>query len=276
MKKTLLVTAILALTLAATACSKKDEAPATTAAPATTEATTEATTAATTEAATEEEVEEDYMSGIVTKIDGDILTVKSDDDQAEKNYDISKAEVTKEFDITEGDWIEISFASGTTEDPVPAITASVLESVIGENSDPSAEGKITDATMNTITLDVDGTEYSLGTANAYIVAKDGITVDKNATVTYIGDLDDEPMAVKVVMEDSYGTPEAEINAFIGDVAQIGEEGNSIVLESGTGDFFTFISDDIDFSQYKEGQTVQVNYSGKITDKEIKADKVIAK
>lgn len=273
MKKTLLVTAILALAIGATACSKKADTETTAA---TTEATTEAVTEATTEETTEEEVEEDYMSGIITAVDGDILTVKNDDDSTEKKYDISKAEVNNEFPLSVGDWLDITFPAETTEDPVPVIAVEVLESVIAQTTDPSVEGKVVDATMNTITIEVDGEKYSLGRANAYVVAKDGITVDKNATVTYLGDLDDEPMALKIVMEDSYDTPEAEINAFIGDVVQIGEEGDNIVLESANGDFFTFVSSDIDFSAYEEGQTVEVQYNGSTGAKEIEAVKVTVK
>lgn len=274
MKKTLLITAILAMAIGATACSKKADTP-TTAAP-TTEAATEATTEAATEETTEEEIEEDYVSGIITAIDGDILTVKNDDDQTEKKYDISKAEITQEFPLSEGDWLEISFQAETTEDPIPAFTVEVSESVIGQNTDPSVEGKVADATMNTITLEVDGEQYSMTRSNAYVVAKDGITVDKNATVTFLGDLDDEPMALKIVMEDSYNTPEAEINAFIGTVAQIGEEGDNIVLESDNGDFFTFVSDDIDFTEYEEGQNLQIQYEGSVGAKEITAVKITKK
>lgn len=272
-KRIWITTALLTMAVSATACSKKADT-ATTAATTVAETTAaETTVEETTEA---EEVEEDYMSGLITKIDGDILTVKNDDDETEKNYDISKAEVTKEFDLSEGDWLEITFPAETTEDPVPAIAVEVLESVIGANTDPSATGKVVDATMNNLTLEVDGQQYNVATSNAYIVAKDGITVDKEATVTYIGDLDDEPMAVKVVMEDSVGTPEAEINAFIGDVAQIGDEGKDIVLESGFGDFFTFVSDDIDFTDYEEGQTLQIEYTGTITAKEIPVVKITKK
>lgn len=268
MKKKLLATAILALAIGATACSSKkaEETTAATAAETTTEvAATEAETTA--EA---EEVEEDYMSGLITGIEDSVLTIKNDEDETEKKYDISNAELTQEFPLSEGDWVDVTFPAETTEDPVPVIALEVLESVIGANTDPSAEGKVVDATMNTITIEVEGENYTLDTANAYVVAKDGITVDKNATVTYIGDLDDEAMAVKVVMEDSYNTPEAEKFAFIGEVVQIGEEESNIVLQSGVGDFYTFVSDSIDFSQYQVGDTLQIEYTGTVTAKEIPA------
>lgn len=134
MKKTLLLVTIAALSISAAACSKKEET-----APTTAEISSEAVTEATTEAETEteEEVEEDYVSGLITKIDGNTITVKNDSDETEKNYDISNAEVNKEFPLSEGDWVDITFPAGSTEDPVPVMIFDVMESVIGQNTDPS-------------------------------------------------------------------------------------------------------------------------------------------
>lgn len=272
MKKTTLALAMLAIMLGTAACSSAGKDSATTAAPST-EASTEAVTE--TESQEEEEtedVEEDSITGEITAIDGDILTVRSDDDDSEKKYDLSKAEITQEFPFAEGDLVDIIFPYETAEDPVPVIALEVLESVIGQNADPSATGKVTEVTDTTLTLELEEEEsYTLSIANAYIVAKDGIKTDSEATVTYIGDLDDDAMATKVVMEDSYDTAEAERNAFIGKVAQ--NEEDNIVLESADGDFYTFVSDDIDFSAYGVGDTLQIFYTGTITDKEILADEV---
>lgn len=274
MKKKLLITTMLVLALSATACSKKAEE--TTAAPETT--TTEAVTteAATEESTEEEEVEEDYMSGLITKFTDTILTIKNDDDETEKDYDISDAEVIQEFPFAEGDWVEITFPAETTETPVPVIRVEVLDSVIAATTAPSVEGTVEDATMNTLTLKLeDGESYTFTTSNAYVVGKNGITVDKKATVTFIGEVEDtdpNPLAVKIVMEDSYNTPEAELNAFRGEVVQIEED--SIVLESADGDFYTFVSDDIDFSSYKKGDTLQIFYTGMITEKAIPATKIV--
>lgn len=270
MKKKILVTTLMVLALGITACSSKKEEPTTAATVATAAETTAAeSTEAPEESTEEEEIEEDYMTGLITKIDGTILTVKNDEDETEKNYDISKAEITQEFPFAEGDSVEISYPAETAEDPVPVITLEVLESAISQNTDPSAEGTVTESTADSITLEMeDGNTYTLAASNAYIVGKNGITAGQKATVTYLGDLDDEAMAVKVVMEDSYNTPEAELNAFIGTVAQI--EDDHIVLESAEGDFYTFISDDIDFSDYEEDQTLQITYTGSIAAKEIPA------
>ena len=259
MKKTTLAIAMLAIMLGTAACSSTGKDTATTAAPsaeASTEAVTETESQEEEEQGEEEDVEEDSITGEITAIDGDILTVRSDDDDSEKNYDLSKAEITQEFPFAEGDLVDIIFPYETTEDPVPVIALEVLESVIGQNADPSATGKVTEITDTTLTLELEeGESYTLSIANAYIVSKEGIKADSEATVT----------------EDSYDTAEAELSAFIGKVAQ--NEEDNIVLESAEGDFYTFVSDDIDFSAYSTGDTLQIFYTGTITDKEISADKV---
>ncbi len=212
------------------------------------------------------------MTGVITAIDDKILTVKSDDDDSEKKYDLSKAEVNQEFPFAEGDLVEIMYPYETTADPVPVISLEVLESVLAENTDPSATGIVKEASDTALTLELeDGESYTIAIANAYIIADNGITAGKEATVTFIGDLDDEPMATKVVMADSYSNSDAERNAFIGKVAQI-EEG-SIVLQSASGEYFTFVSEDLDFSSKKVGDTVRVFYTGTVTGKSIAAEEI---
>ena len=268
MKKALLITAIAAVSISAAACSSKKAAE-TTAAPAET-----TTTAA--ETSTAAETNEDYTSGIITAIDGDVLTVKDDYDDEERKYDISGADVTNEFPLTEGDWVDITFQADSTEDPVLAIAVEVTASMLEQSMDPVADGTVKDVASDSMTLEVDGEDYKVLTGNAYVVGKDGIQAGAAAEVTYLGDLDDEPLAIKIVMDDAKDTDEAQINAFVGKVAQLGEDGDHIVLEAQTGDFFTFVSDSIDLSQYAEGDTLQIQYDGSINDKEIKAVKITKK
>ena len=58
------------------------------------------------------------MTGVVTGINGDVITVLGDDDDTEKNYDLSGAEITREFPFAEGDQVEIIYPDGTTKDPI--------------------------------------------------------------------------------------------------------------------------------------------------------------
>lgn len=272
MKKTWLTMAIFTMVLSASACSSSKTAEATTAAATEAEAT-QATEAETTAEATEEEVEEVSMTGVITGINGDVITVLSDDDDTEKDYDLSGAEITREFPFAEGDQVEIIYPDGTTEDPVPAIALEVLESIISQNTDPSVTGIITEVGDSTLTFQPEDEDesYTIRMANAYIVAKDGITPDKEATITYIGELDDDAMATKVVMEDSYDTAESDLFAFIGKVAEVGED--NIVLISDYDEYFTFVSEDVDFSQYSAGDTLRIYYTGTLTGKTITAEDV---
>lgn len=268
MKKRLLAVGFLALALGVSACSSKPAQ--TTAAPVETTAAEETTTAA----ETEEEIEEDYMTGYITAIEDAVLTVKNDEDDTEKKYDISDAEITHEFALSEGDWVEICYPAETTEDPVPVMTLEVLESEIGKNVDPSVEAVIEEVTDGTITITTeDEGPYTLLRTNAYVVSDEALAAGQTVTVTYLGDLDDEALAVKIVEENSYDTPEAEQFAFTGKVAQINDDDGSIVLESEQGDFFTFVSDEIDFSEYAEGETLTVVYTGTISAKDIPAVEV---
>ena len=267
MKKRILAASLLVLALGLSACSSKKEEPATTAATEAATTAAETTTAPETEEETEEEdVEEDYIMGYITAIDGDILTIQIDGEDVEKKYDTKDAEIGLEFPLSVGDMVEVTFPAETTEDPVPVISMEVLESEIAKNTDPSVEAEIVSTDQDTVTIRVDDEEYTLIRSNAYVVGD--IANGETATVTYLGDLDDEALAVQIVMESAYDTPEAEIQAFTGTIAQINDE--NMVLESAQGDFFTFVSDELDFSEHAEGETVTVVYTGSISAKDIPA------
>jgi hypothetical protein len=269
MKKHALILSLLVLSLAAAGCSRKAEE--------TTAQTTAAETAAAGSAAeteSDEEIDEDCISGTITAVNGNIVTVLVDSEDVEKNFDISDAEVKHQFDLSVGDQIYAEYLM-EDKDPLTTLVFEVEESVIGESIDPYAEGKIVEFTDNTVTMEIDGEAWTFASGNAYIVAENGIQADQNAVITYIGDLDDEPMAVKIVMEDSASTPEADRNAFIGTIAEVNDEDHYLVLTADNGDFFTFTTE-LDLSDYSEGETAEIYYQGKISDKEIAAQEIVVK
>ncbi len=270
MRKQTIAAVLFVLALACAGCSNKAAEPTTTAT-----ATAAETSAAETTEETETEREEASMTGEVTAVNGDIVTVLSDDDQAEYQLDLSEAEVIRSFDLMAGDRVYVDYYEGE-ESPLSAFFMEVEESILAQEMDPVVEGTVTDAAMNTITITTEeGNEYTFLKNNAYVVAKNGLAADSLAQVTYVGELDDEPLAVKIVMEDSFGTDEAAINCFIGTVSGLDEAGN-IILESEQGDYYTFVSDSLDFSDYKQGDTVQIQYEGKITDFMVNATDISAK
>jgi hypothetical protein len=141
--------------------------------------------------------------------------------------------------------------------------------------DPVAEGTVVEADASSITLKVDGEDWTFASGNAYIVADNGVNAGDEAAITYIGDLDDEPMAVKVVTADSADSDAAQKNALIGELAEVDEDNGFIVVMTDNEDYYTFLSED-DLEQYSEGQTVQVFYEGSIASKDIEALKIVVK
>lgn len=280
-KRKLLAVMFITMALGMTACSKKTDVE-TSAQAASTEATTAETTAETeSETETESEVvDEDYVDGTITAISGKIITVKNDEDEKETKYDLTDAQVNNEFDLTEGDWVEVIFAEGATGDVIPAIRLEVLTSILEESMDASITGTIEEASADTIKIkDEAGESFDISIVNAYVVSKDGVKQGIEATVTYLGDLGDEetlPMGIKIVTEDSYDSDEAKLNAISGTVSQVFE--GVLTLELADGSQFNFNSEDgsVDINTFKSGDTVTFTYEGSLAAKIVPITGVINK
>ncbi len=232
--------------------------------------TTVEETEATTEAVEEEEPELDSLNGTVTKINGDEVTVLNSDDDNEYRFDISEAEIIRQYPLSEGDGVYVEYIAGNLN-PKTATIYEVEEPYLASTMDPNLEGTVTDVDDDneTVTIETDdGNEYTFFTADAYIVTESGVKTGTTVEITYLGDPDDDPYAIKIVTEDSFGSPDAEKNGLVGTVAEIAD--GQIVLISGDDDYFTFVSDTINFDNYDEGDRVLIIYSGLITDKEIPA------
>lgn len=271
MKRKLLAMMMITMALGMTACSKKTDVETT--AETTVTETTVAETAKESESVTETEsevVDEDYVDGIITAISGKIITVKNDEDETEAKYDLTDAQVNNEFDLTEGDWVEVIFAEGAAGDVIPAIRLEVLTSILEESMDASITGTIEEASADTIKVkDEEGETYEISIVNAYVVSKDGVKQGVEATVTYLGDLGDEeelPMGIKIVTEDSYDSDEAKVNAISGTVSQVFE--GVLTLELADGSQFNFNSENgsVDINTFKSGDTVTFTYEGSLASK----------
>lgn len=279
MKKQTLALAMIAVAVALGACSPKKETLETTTAVETTTASETTTAAETTvDPAKEstEEVVEDYAAGTIVKVEGNTLTIQDEFEEIEKTFDISDASIIKLFPLTVGDYVEVVFPEGAAGDVVEALKVEVLEAVLAESEDPMMIGTITEAGGGTLTIeDGNGESYSFTTINAYEVSGDGGLVEgTEVQVTYLGELDDESlMAIKIVTEDKYDSKEAALNAFVGDVDSAKK--GILVLISESEDYLTFTSAKLDFTKFKEGDTVKVTYEGSISAKEIPATAVEA-
>lgn len=271
MKRKLLAMMMITMALGMTACSKKTDVETT--AETTATETTVAETAKESESVTETEsevVDEDYVDGTITAISGKIITVKNDEDETEAKYDLTDAQVNNQFDLTEGDWVEVIFAEGAAGDVIPAIRLEVLTSILEESMDASITGTIEEASADTIKVkDEEGETYEISIVNAYVVSKDGVKQGVEATVTYLGDLGDEeelPMGIKIVTEDSYDSDEAKVNAISGTVSQVFE--GVLTLELADGSQFNFNSENgsVDINTFKTGDTVTFTYEGSLASK----------
>ncbi len=230
--------------------------------------TTVEETEAPTEETEEEEPELDSLNGTVTKINGDEITVLNSDDDNEYRFDISEAEIIRQYPLCEGDEVYVEYIAGNLN-PKTATIYEVEESYLASTMDPYLDGTVTDAGDDTVTIVTsDGNEYTFFTTDTYIVTENGVNPGTTVEITYLGEPDDDPYAIKIVTEDSFGTEDAEKDGFVGTVAEIAD--GQIVLISGDDDYFTFVSDTINFDNYDEGDRVLIIYDGLITDKEIPA------
>ena len=280
MKKQLLTIAVLSVSMGLAACSSgktTDPTEATTVTEATTEGETEAVSATvetTTVAESTEAFDLQYVEGLITKIDGTKITVKDEFEDTDIVFDIADADVTNTFPLSEGDYVEVAYPENAEGDVINAEAMEVIESVLAESEEPMLTGTVQEADDNTLTIEgEDGNSYTFDTANAYVVAADGVKAGKEVRVNYLGDaeFDDTLIATKVVTEDSYDDPKAQLSAFVGEIDSVEEHG--LVLISSTGDYYTFVSPNLDFSPYAAGDTVQVTYTGSLAGKEISATDV---
>lgn len=279
MKKHLLAIALLSVSVGLAACTSNKPVE-------TTEATTESTTEAesvevsatveTSESAAEstEAFDLQYTEGEITAIDGDQITVNDEFEEVTLKFDLSDAKITKTFPLSVGDYVEVAYPENAEGDVIKAEQLEVIDSVLASSEEPMLIGTVTEAGTGTLTIETeDGETYQFETANAYVVAAKGVEAGKEVQVNYLGDagFDDALTATKIVTEDSYDDPKAKINAFVGTVDSVEEHG--LVLVSSSGDYYTFVSPNLDFTQFEPGQTVQVTYTGSLAGKEISAEAV---
>lgn len=280
MKKQLLTLAVLSVSVGLAACTSNkttDPTEATTVTEATTEVETEAVSATvetTTAAESTEAFDLQYVEGIITKIDGTKITVKDEFEDTELVFDTTDASVTKTFPLSEGDYVEVAYPENAEGDVINAEALEVIESVLAESEEPMLTGTVQETDDKTLTIESeDGNTYVFDIINSYIVTADGVKEGTEVRVNYLGDaeFDDTLIATKVVTEDSYDDPKAQLSAFVGEIDSV--EDNGLVLISSTGDYYTFVSPNLDFSTFSAGDTVQVTYTGSLAGKEITATDV---
>ena len=291
MKKKLLVTCILAMTVAAAACGKKDD---TAESEAFVESTVEETEAeaeeeseaeskeageAQAEASDDEEYIEDegYYEGTVTSVNGKQITLQGPDGSSFV-FDITNAELDPDYDVLPGALVDVSY-DGAKADVTPVTEVSVVMSLEQQadslGKDPVLVGTITDMTPSEITVtDPNGKAHELSSVMAYVVAGSGeeLNVGTEVDVTYVGTIDEEepdaedeeamgaPIAIKIVTAAARGSEEASQNIIVGSVNYVDTETNTFMIDGDSMSFEFACSPEIAGS-ISEGNTVKVVYDG---------------
>lgn len=292
MKKKLLVTMIIAMAVAASACGKKDEASETKAAVETgaeeeskaeaeeAEAESKGSEASGENAADDEEIEDEgYYEGTVTSINGTQITLQGPDG-ASYVFDMANAELDPDYDVLPGALVDVAY-EGAKSDVTPVTEVSVVMSLEQQadslGKDPVLVGTITDMTPSEITVtDPNGKPHELSSAMAYVVTvnNEELNIGSEVDVTYVGTIDadevesDEegsiglPIATKIVLASARGTEEAGQNIVVGTVNYVDTETNTFMIDADTMSFEFSAGADI-VSSLSEGNTVKVIYEGNL-------------
>lgn len=265
MKKQYLAITVMTVALGISACSTK---PAETTAPTTTVESS----------ISEEELDENYFYGYVDSIEGDVVTMTSDDGTSAK-FNISKAEVTGADEIGTGDEVEILFLGDLSDDTTQAQAVEILTSAAAEAAEAAAaqqdqvtSGTIEAADDDTVTLKTEDGTYIFNAKIAQKVTKDGIKEGTEAEVTYYGDLDDEedkPVATRIVTEDAADSEEAQEYTLSGKVVEL--DTDFVVIDTNDPDNTLFAFAGIGmFDGLALGDEATIIYEGTLTDRIIMA------
>lgn len=300
MKKKLLITIMLAMAVAASACGKKED---TSASETSTEAVSEAdeseegsdesaSSDASQEASEEENEDEDYIEdegyyeGTVTAMNGTQITLQGPDGTSYV-FDIANAELDPDYDILPGALVDVSY-EGEKSDVTPVQEVSVVMSLEQQADslgiDPVLVGTVTDMTPSEITVtDPNGKPHELSSVMAYVVTvnNEELNVGSEVDVTYVGTLnpiedeeDEEgsiglPIATKIVLASARNTEEAKQNIVVGTVNYVDPETNTFMIDGDTMSFEFSCTPEIAAS-LSEGNTVKVIYDGNLYNRIVKA------
>lgn len=284
MKKHYLAIGVMALALGMTACSSKTDDTKAGTATETTTAAAQATPAETTEddqasSQSVEELEENYYYGFVDEVKDKMITV-TDDQGKNSKFDVSGADLTGSDAIGTGDEVEVTFKGELSADVTKATAVDIITSHAKQSQAEAASqndlilsGTIEKADDKTLTLKTEDGTYTFNTLIAQKVTKGGIKAGAGADVTYYGDLEDvedKPVATKIVTEDAKDTPDAKVNTLTGKVAEV--KSDHVVLDTVDPDntLFTFQGTAGMFDGLKVGDTATVIYTGTLTDRTITA------
>ena len=282
-----------ALTAVLAACGSKAEEE-TAASAAETEASSETESSAQTESEAEgpvtgglvtedgEYIEEAFVDGIVTRIDGDVITIQSSADGSSIDFNIGTADVSEQdrANLMEGAYVETSYlADPAASQPYASTYMIVLmnleEEADAEGVNPTFCGTLTYIDINdAVVRAANGTEVTFDNSMSRQVTFSEVAQGSQVRVTYMGSIYEEnqvsnedgtgtgmPVAIKIVTEDAAGSEEAAANYLTGPVSDVTE--SSITVDT-SYDSFTFDADPAQLSGIEQTDTATVYYEGALT------------
>lgn len=221
-------------------------------------------TAEETAAETKAVIEKEAVTGRVTEIEKNLITIMSQDD-LEYQFDIKDAETKSDLEVGEGDEIQVVFLNDEEEEVKKAESYLIITSMsmVGD-MDPAVSGIVQRVDGETITIEAgSGKSYRFSTKIAQIVdGGEGITAGEYAEVTYMGSPADEK-ALRVVMEKASGDAEATYYSLTGNLAQASD--SSVTITVADGSAFTFpLGENVYVSDFEAGEELEVIYEGSVT------------
>lgn len=198
------------------------------------------------------------MEGELSDLEDDTFVVSSDGLSAVFTYD-SETQVTGE--LNEGDEVKVTYEGDLSEDP-HAIAVEVLKE---EEDDPhyEAHGNVADVSDTSVLLSIDSADAYRFVINGdtEINSPDNkIEVGDRAEITFTGDIDQDPVATKIIVHHQAKKDQSVINGTL-DKA----EGTFMELNTGKNTYKILVDDKTKFTghKYKAGVKATVTYTGKL-------------
>lgn len=198
--------------------------------------------------------EEKIVEGVVINASADVLQMKTSE-AVELDFEIEKLDLTDVEGLIAGQDIWVYYTgeiNGTS-------TADATVTHIIDPTVSHIEGKIVDATMNTLTIQAEsGEALSFSTMDADMSAADGLVIGNTVKVYYAGEIDGSNTADVTVLK---VTMRGE-KSIVGTVADATM--NTIVLQLDNGELLQFGTEDADKSGLQElliGDRITIVYTG---------------
>ena len=236
-----------------------------------------------------EDFEEDYFEGIVTGIEGNVVTLKNGDGET-RSFDMSGAERYDEGSFMEGCYAEVTYAVDAEKETPYAldinVTMDIEQQAAIENRDPVIAGTVQLCDINDLEIiDINGVEHVFDNSMARTVSFAPVKQGDKVYVYYCGSIfndgeeseDEEksigtPIVIKIVTPDALGSEDAEANFLTGIVDRIDHENGllDLLTESIT---FEVSGPEHMFKDIDEEDQIKVYYEGALSGIAVDAVKV---